>query len=246
MPQTPDTYTSAVCTCLRHATAKEKAAVRAELAAHIDDHAAALLEAGYDADHAQQQAVAAMGDPQEMGAVLNREFPLRWLVLSRLALVLLVVAALSVFRFVPGSVIGAAYSLQARVAPTSSSYYENHPATNFVPLDRKETLSNGTVLSVYGVGLEPLDGVHYNATVYAVIYHPNPFRAPLLPTLPTSTVTETGEELLLFSSGTQHPGACYYSFLAGPTANQDITLHYNGLGDTFDIPLDLPWEEVLP
>lgn len=49
MPYTSDPYTKTVCACLRYATAKEKAAVQAELEAHIEDHTEALLAAGYNA-----------------------------------------------------------------------------------------------------------------------------------------------------------------------------------------------------
>ena len=47
MPSYRD-YTNAVCACLRHATPKEKQAVAQELQDHLDDHAAALVEAGWD------------------------------------------------------------------------------------------------------------------------------------------------------------------------------------------------------
>ena len=82
MPYTSDPYTKTVCACLRYATAKEKAAVQAELEAHIEDHTEALLAAGYNAGHAQRLAVEAMGDPQDVGQALNEAFPRRWWVLS--------------------------------------------------------------------------------------------------------------------------------------------------------------------
>ena len=56
MPSYHD-YTNAVCACLRHATAKEKQAVAQELQDHLDDHAAALVEAGWDPEQAQAHAL---------------------------------------------------------------------------------------------------------------------------------------------------------------------------------------------
>lgn len=248
MPTSPDAYLQTVCTCLRHATPKEKAAVQAELAAHMDDHAAALVEAGYDESHARRQAVEAMGDPQEMGAALNREFPLRWLVLSRLALVLLLAVALYLCRFVPGPLVGAGHNLQARMDPTASSYHQTHVPPNFVPLDFRQTLSNGLVFSVYGLGLGPLesDDLRYEATVCIVVYSPNPFRSGLsLPAVPTFTCSGDSDPLSQTHLTSTHSGARYYDFSVCPEAGQEITLHYSCLGVVFDLPLELPWEEVL-
>ena len=85
---TPNEYTRAVCACLRHATPKEKQAVAQELQDHLADHADALAEAGWDPEEAQAHALDAMGEAQEVGRALNRAFPLRWLILSRVLLVL--------------------------------------------------------------------------------------------------------------------------------------------------------------
>ena len=76
-------YVQAVCACLRHATPKEKDAVAQELQDHLADHADALVEAGWDPEEAQAHALDAMGEAKEVGRALDREFPLRWLVLSR-------------------------------------------------------------------------------------------------------------------------------------------------------------------
>ena len=47
-------------------------AIRAELAAHMEDHAAALMARGVHEEEAAQQAVAAMGDPEEIGKELDK------------------------------------------------------------------------------------------------------------------------------------------------------------------------------
>lgn len=56
-------YGKAVCQHLRHATGREKKSVQAELAAHLEDHAQALREAGYEEEQARQAALDAMGNP---------------------------------------------------------------------------------------------------------------------------------------------------------------------------------------
>ena len=69
-------------------------ALAQELQDHLADHADALVEAGWDPEEAQAHALAAMGEAQEVGRALNRAFPLRWLILSRVLLVLAVLAAI--------------------------------------------------------------------------------------------------------------------------------------------------------
>lgn len=49
----------------------EAPAVRQELSDHIQDHMDALLAGGMDGDQAEEAAVAAMGDPEELGKALD-------------------------------------------------------------------------------------------------------------------------------------------------------------------------------
>ena len=94
-------YCQAVVRCLRHATAKERRAVGWELECHLQDHAEALEAAGYLPEQAQAHALEAMGDPQEVGSALDREFPLGWLILSRGALALVILGATLLVLLLP-------------------------------------------------------------------------------------------------------------------------------------------------
>lgn len=47
-----ETYGQMVCHYIRHATGREKQEIQTELAAHMEDHAQALMDAGYDEAHA--------------------------------------------------------------------------------------------------------------------------------------------------------------------------------------------------
>jgi len=49
----------------------EAPSVRQELSDHIQDHQAALMAEGMDRDQAEEAAVAAMGDPEELGKALD-------------------------------------------------------------------------------------------------------------------------------------------------------------------------------
>lgn len=75
---------------LRHVTSGEKAAIEDELRGHMEDRIEALTALNWPEDEAEQRAVAAMGDPEEVGRRLAKEYPLSWLVVGRAALVLIV------------------------------------------------------------------------------------------------------------------------------------------------------------
>ena len=250
-------YVQAVCACLRHATPKEKDAVAQELQDHLADHADALVEAGWDPEQAQAHALEAMGEAQEVGQALDREFPLRWLVLSRMALAALILSVAVALPFLFPAVAGAAGSLQARWDPSSyaAAHFDDLP--HFVPLDVQWEVSDGTVLSLYGVGVRGLSQKgYYSADLYTVLYHKNPFRSsPQL--LGELWVTTQGTEEDLFVpfptglplSGTTHQNYnATYSVIeaSGDFAGQDITLHYQYLDTSFALDISLPWEEVLP
>ena len=128
-------YTQAVCSCLRHATAEEKQAVAQELQDHLADHADALAEAGWDPEEAQAHALAAMGEAKEVGQALNRAFPLRWLILSRVLLVLAVLAAIVLLLPIPGRLVSAWNSLVARADPSHLYPPTQDSSVSAYPLD---------------------------------------------------------------------------------------------------------------
>ena len=79
----------------------EAQAVADELRGHIDDHTDALLARGLSRGDAQARAVAAMGDPVELGRALDRlHSPWPWRVLhfcTRAAVLALILLALALF-----------------------------------------------------------------------------------------------------------------------------------------------------
>lgn len=75
----------------------DRRAIAAELTAHYQDHVQDLERVGYDWKLAQRRALAAMGDPEEVGRALDRVHKpwLGWLwIASRAVLVLTVIACL--------------------------------------------------------------------------------------------------------------------------------------------------------
>ena len=65
-----DRFCAQVCEQVRFRP--DHAAIRAELAAHWEDHAAALMERGIPEEEAARRALEAMGDPEEIGKELDR------------------------------------------------------------------------------------------------------------------------------------------------------------------------------
>ena len=65
-----DTFCAQVCSAIRWKPARKLA--QAELTAHLEDHAQALAAKGLAPDLAAERAVAAMGDPYELGHALDK------------------------------------------------------------------------------------------------------------------------------------------------------------------------------
>ena len=71
-----ETFCAAVCAKVRWPFARWD--ITQELTDHLRDHAAALEEKGLSPEEAQSQAVAAMGDPAELGRALNQVHSSLW------------------------------------------------------------------------------------------------------------------------------------------------------------------------
>ena len=89
-------YTDRVLANLRRVTPEERAAIREELDAHMEDHICDLLDLGYDEALAEERTMQRMGDPEEVGRALDRQYPLFWLLVSRGAAALLALTACAV------------------------------------------------------------------------------------------------------------------------------------------------------
>lgn len=69
-------FTGAVCARIRFQP--DRAIIAEELTAHLEDRAEVLMAHGFDEETAQARAVAAMGDPAEIGKELDREHSPFW------------------------------------------------------------------------------------------------------------------------------------------------------------------------
>lgn len=77
------TFCEIVLEQLPYITTGEQKAIRAELEAHLADHAAMLEEKGVPPEEARAQAEEAMGDPEEIGKALAKQYPQFWLWVRR-------------------------------------------------------------------------------------------------------------------------------------------------------------------
>ena len=232
MHPTFDEYGKTVCRYVPHATGREKASIQAELAAHMEDHAQALMDAGYEEDHARNAALTAMGDPSEVGKALNKEYPLRWLVLSRIPMVLMIWILLILLLLSP-TFWRVQDNLEARFSPLTCVAHSGQPIA--CP-DIQQDLPRGNVLSFCRVGVAPSNGV-YTVYISAVAYNKNPF-------YPTIDLWDGAWSFLC--NGV--PQECFCSdgtFTLWEVARGDpVTFHYDRYGTTFDLDIPISWEEV--
>ena len=136
------TYVEQVLANLRRVTPDERAAIREELDGHIEDHICDLLELGYDEKLAEERAMAAMGDPEEVGRELDKQYPLRWLVLGRVAVVLTVVLCIQALTGF-GILFHARDSVMARLVPSWRD--DTEVAENGAELSMRMTVGNDIV-----------------------------------------------------------------------------------------------------
>ena len=147
-------YTAAVLSALRRVTSRERAAIRAELDGHIEDHMEALRELGYDEELAEERAIAAMGEPDEVGRELNKQYTgWGWVLVSRAAVVLTVVLCAQALLAlgILGMVID---SISARIYPNEPSAYTAVAATE--RLDIRIPVGND-ILRVYRISIGQAD-----------------------------------------------------------------------------------------
>ena len=240
-------YADTVCQSLKNATRRERKAIRQELEDHLTDHAETLIEAGWDASHATQHALDAMGDAQAVGEELNKAFPLRWFVLSRLTLAAFLLCCLPLVTAVPSALETLWDYHQSAAHPLAYwESYEDLPA--LVPLDGPvQALPEGGTLRFCGAALVPSErGDGYDVYLAVVQRNSGPFRW-----------TWTVGNMLTFSwAGTEAPGymvlptyssngyVLYQLFDLPAGTDPTAAYHYGGTDFTLTIPL--PWEEVAP
>lgn len=243
-------YTERVLAALHRVTPEERAAIRQELDAHMEDHVCGLLDLGYPAELAEERAMSFMGDPEEVGRELDRQYPLGWLAVKWAAMVLTLAFALVMLA--PGWKLAGqvADNLWNRFDPlhqldlwdiSFAGYVDGeyaHIVADTAEVDLKQT-AGGVTLWIYQAGLEDPAAEKTTAWLAVSLYSQDPFhRSPRL----------LGE--LTAPDGREVEAHWSYSF-GGPfmvsgevTRGEDLTFTYEQGGHSFTFTVPLPWEEA--
>ena len=233
-------YTDRVVSVLRRLTPAERNSVRAELDGHIEDHMDALLALGYDPALAEERTMAAMGDPEEVGRALEKQYPLGWLILSRIATALLVLCCGAILLSGP-SLSRIWDSLEARWDPRGAS-----PGwVDRIEVDTDIRLGAGSdVLYIYGVSTteKTVPETQNRAEVFYCWYDKNP-----LGYVSDSGVAFwdcRGEPIHGGAGGTMSAGAHYHDW-SGIVRYGDpyITAVVDRYGQRYTAEIPLVWED---
>ena len=243
-----ETFCHQVCREVRHATPEERDSICRELREHLEDRAEALQSSGSEEEAAAQAAVEAMGDPVEIGRAMNRQYPLGWLILSRLSGALILLLCLYILFTLP--VFGNAYNnLRCRISPSYGGRFMSGAAPESVCLTDYRWTVGSSVLRIYG--LEPN---HINASgdsrirVYLCAYNQNPFRyASESLVRDVVFLDEAGNELERLYGGSGNTGAWYTTIsFPLPEGENGFTLNYDSHGYQLEEYIPLPGEEDAP
>lgn len=150
-------YIQKVLGCLPRLTSQERMAVQEELYAHIEDHMEALLDLGYEPELAEQRTMERMGDPEEVGRELDKQYPRFWLIAERVLKTLVCVLAL-VLAFDMLTMYSVWGSLRARMTP--HEYAGEHQLKHMnMKLDIRQEIGTD-ILHIYGSGTNPDGKIH--------------------------------------------------------------------------------------
>lgn len=249
-------FLAALSENLKNATRKERDDVKAELAAHIEDHAADLTAAGWSAADAEAAAVAAMGDPGEIGAELNKEFSKFWGAVSRAASLVLIVLVILSFLPLCCACVNAARSLALRIDPQGhmGQYFEGLDAT---PLNIRCDGADGDVVcfAMAAMTTDTLtgdDGKEEDwdiAVIGLCVYDKDPFRG---------VANDLSPEPVFHTDAPRHGGG---TVTAGggmsdfwtkiriyrvpvEHGQKTVTATYDLYGTTFKAEIPLPWGDA--
>jgi hypothetical protein len=248
-------FLAALAENLKNATKKERDDVKAELAAHIEDHAADLTAAGWSAADAEAAAVAAMGDPGEIGAELNNEFSKLWGAVSRAASLTLIILVLLSFLPLCYACGNAVRSLALRIDPQGhvEQYFEGLDAT---PLNIRCDGADGDVVCFAMVAmttdtLTGDDGREENwdiAKIGVCIYDKNPFRgvANDLNSVPKFLTDAPRYGGTVTSGGGMFDFWTKIKIYRVPVEHgqKTVTAAYDLYGTTFKAEILLPWGDA--
>jgi len=232
-----------VLSALNHTTTKEKREIRAEIDAHIEDHICDLMDLGYSEKLAEERTMLRMGDPEEVGRELNKQYPMRWLLIRWIAMALTIIVLLTLAGPLQKRLRSSVDSLWGRwqpehVADLAEMGDADGPLVTVVWDPGVEIHAEDVHIRVYQAGVDdPVNGEE--AWLAISCWRDNPFlRQP-----------DTGSMEFCINGELAQWGSFYFSdcirgipFTVKP--GDEIELRLNIYGTEYTQIVELPWEEA--
>ena len=243
-------YVERVLSVMHHVTAKEREAIRAEIDAHIEDHICDLLDLDYDEALAEERTMALMGDPEEVGRELDKQYTSHfWENLEGIATILLVVIGFQALIGV-GILFHFWDSMEARIAPEVESS-EDYTAEVTEETDYRVRIGND-ILRVYQVSIGEKVFSYYAhneiaeqgpaAEVLVCVYDRIPggiVSSDLLTYL--KVWDQRGTQNDLWDGGSGSWGAEYRRiYIPIEPGDSHVTLTYDRYGESMELQIPLP------
>ena len=258
-----DEFCAAVTAQVHNATPQEKAAIRQELAEHLEDHAAYLTEEhGLSPEEASEAAIAAMGDPKEIGRELGKKYPAWPNKAAAIMKILIAILCILLVYSIWYHDVSPIDNLAARIAPSSvvfwpSKEYHATQSVIFRPneefqaaqtVDYRWTL-NGQVFYVYRISRTTDLNDEPIVWMWICNYNENPFRRHADAAMRQLQFRlENGAETQYFRLGGQsNSGACYAIYEVSVTPEDTVlTICLRNESNGFSVDIPLPESEVQP
>ena len=183
MEQQYSEYCKQVCAVLKKATKKEKASLSEELLDHMESHAEALIELGWDPEEAHTYAIQAMGDAEVVGRQYDEKLSSFWLWCGRVLRVVLIVSFILLLSGPVGTRIHQIRNnLQARWHPEKEYGSDSVDSGLLFQLPMKRVIQQGAqCIQIYRVETYYNSAKErYEAEIYTVSYAKNPWEYTMM------------------------------------------------------------------
>ena len=238
-------YCRQVRNALKKATRKERASFTEELLDHMESHAEALMELGWEPEEARDYSVQAMGDPQMVGRQYDEKLSSFWLICwYALRLILIVMAVWIPFIFLIDQGSAVCYNLQARwnKDPAWVDYSQGVDVLGRQTLEIEIPLDRHTVRIFREEIYYEEARERYMACIYTVYYSNNPFHRG------SRLITNwSGVEGFDGGGGTLYMNSGYQAYYGEVEKGQDHVVFYieHEATDThIQVKVPLDWEGI--